>query len=125
MFESQVTVRGMSADPAVQAMYDRLRGGGGLGITQGLNRIQQGGMAPALGRHMQDAARISAAQGQTDYNMALSGMNYGLFNNARSADRNAQLRSMQMQQSQQDLGRNYVMQLLAPFLGQVMQAGGV
>lgn len=114
----------MTGDPAVAAMYERLRQGGGIGIGGGLRSIQQGNMAPALTRHMQDAARIYGSQGQTDYNMALSPMNYGLFSNAQNANRSLDLQRRQMEQSQQNTGMQYVMQLLSPFLGSLMQQGG-
>lgn len=118
--QSAITIRGMDANPAVAAMYEKLRNG--YGIDGGLARIQQSGMGPGMRRHLTDAARIMAARGQTGYNMALSPLNAELSASALGADRASYLREMQATQAQQGAGMSYVMSLLAPFLSQVMSA---
>lgn len=110
----------MPADPAVAAMYERLRKGGGIGVQGGLNSVGLGHLSPAISRSMADAARIQGATGLTDYNLALSPINAALFTRSQQANRNAYLNDLSMRQSQNNVGLSAVMQLLAPFLGGMM-----
>lgn len=120
---SAITVRGMSPDPAVAAMYDRLRQG--FNVDRTLQQVQQQGLGPAINRSLGDLSRIQAAQGRTDYNLALSPLNAGLYLQAQNADRAAQARQFSLDRQSQSSGLGMVMQLLSPFLSGVMGQAGV
>lgn len=105
------------ANPAMQrvtSMYTGMGNGAGLGIGNSLKQSQVSGpAADHIKLAMQDQGRINAAAGQTNYNLARGQMAYDLQTRALAAQRQFQMANAQQ-------GQSLLMQLLSPFMSNLM-----
>ena len=119
-------ISGLAADPNVGTMYANLRGNSGHGVDRQLTQYNVGSPALrlAIARAAQDMNRINGNTGVTDYNMAGQPVNAQLYANYQNASRDAMMRRWMMQQQSQRQAMSPIMDLLSPFLGTLMGAGG-
>jgi len=119
-------INGLMADPQVGDMYANLRGNSGRGTDRQLTQYNVGSPAlrMAIARAAQDMNRISGNTGVTDYNMAGQPVNAQLYANYQNASRDAMMRQWAMQQQMQRQAMSPLMDMLSPFLGTLMGAGG-